>query len=58
MGRPTLPIGRVCAVHPTSAVEAARILASIWSRTLGPDGVAAEAVGICFEDAAATFFEA
>jgi len=39
------------------AVEVARIIAEIWSRTLGPEGLVAEVVGSNFDDAAATFFE-
>ncbi|MBK9260712.1 MAG: hypothetical protein IPM54_12950 [Polyangiaceae bacterium] len=39
------------------AVEAARLLATTWSRTLGPEGLAAEAVGSNLDDAAVTFFE-
>jgi hypothetical protein len=39
------------------AVEAARAIASIWSRTLGPDGLTVEAIGADFTDAAVTFFE-
>lgn len=39
------------------AVEAARVIATIWSRTLGPEGLVAEAVGGGLDDAAVTFFE-
>lgn len=45
-------------ISDETAVEAARILVSIWSRTLGPERLVAEAVGSGLEDAAATFFEA
>jgi hypothetical protein len=44
-------------VSDETAVEAARILASIWSYTLGSEGLVAEAVGTNLESAAATFVE-
>lgn len=44
-------------ISDETAVEAARILATIWSRTLGPEGLATEAVGSSLDDAAATFFD-
>lgn len=40
------------------AVEAARIVAQVWFRTLGPEGVAVESGGAGLEDAAVTFFDA
>ena len=39
------------------AAEVARVVAAIWSRTLGPDGLVAEVVGSNLDDAAVTFFE-
>jgi hypothetical protein len=40
-----------------AAREAAQAIALIWSRTLGPEGLQAEAIGEDFMDAAVTFFE-
>lgn len=39
------------------AVEVARAIAAIWSRTIGPEGLVAESIGSGFDDAAVTFFE-
>jgi hypothetical protein len=39
------------------AVEVAHSIAAIWSRTLGPEGLLAEAIGSSLDDAAVTFFE-
>ena len=44
-------------VSDEAAVEAARVIAEIWSRTLGTEGLIAEAVGTGFADAAITFYE-
>lgn len=38
------------------AVEIARVVAHIWARTLGPEGLVVEALGSTFVDAAVTFF--
>jgi hypothetical protein len=40
-----------------AALEAARVIAQVWNRTLGPEGMVAEAIGETFEDAAVTFHE-
>lgn len=44
-------------VTDEAAVEAARVIAEIWSRTLGAEGLIAEAVGSSCADAAITFYE-
>lgn len=44
-------------VSDEAAVEAARFIAQVWCRTLGPDGLTAEAEGMGLSDAAVTFFE-
>lgn len=44
-------------VSDETAVEAARIIAGIWGRTLGPEDIVAEAMGTELADAAVTFHE-
>lgn len=44
-------------VGDEAALEAARVIAEIWARTLGPEGLVAEAIGDGFEDAAVTFYQ-
>lgn len=44
-------------VSDEAAIEVARVIAAIWSRTLGHDGLNVEAFGSTFEDAAVTFSE-
>ena len=45
-------------VSDEAAVECARILADLWNRTLGSEGLVAEALGTDLADAAVTFCEA
>jgi hypothetical protein len=44
-------------VSDEAAVEAARIIAEIWTRTLGPEGLTVVTSGSTLSDAAVTFFE-
>jgi hypothetical protein len=44
-------------VSDEAALESARVIAEIWTRTLGPEGVVVEAIGDGFADAAVTFYE-
>jgi hypothetical protein len=44
-------------ISDEAALEAARAIAQVWNRTLGPDGMVAEAIGETFEDAAVTLHE-
>lgn len=44
------------AISDETAVEAARTIAMVWSRTIGPEGLITEAVGGDLDDAAVTFF--
>jgi hypothetical protein len=43
------------AVTDEAAVEVAKVIAHIWNRTLGPEGVIVESAGATFADAAVTF---
>lgn len=45
------------AISDEAAVEAARVIAVVWSRTLAPEGLIVDRVGSDFSDAAVTFYE-
>lgn len=44
-------------ISDDAANEVARVIASIWSRTLSSEGMAVEVVGATFTDASVTFYE-
>jgi hypothetical protein len=44
-------------IDDETALEIASAIASVWTRTLGPEGLTVEAEGTTFDDAAVTFFD-